>query len=101
MVFSEIQAVADAIAAKCAPRRIYLVSQKTATDGSLISFKLAVIVSDDIESISELECHLYAQIDSDYPFDLVLYQQREWDTLRTDSRTFAWKIDQTGSVLYE
>ncbi|MBE6855295.1 MAG: hypothetical protein E7501_06585 [Ruminococcus sp.] len=101
MVYPEIQAVADAIAEQCAPLKVYLVSQKTATDGELISFKLAVVVSDDVESISELECRLYAQIDSDYPYDLVLYQQKEWDTLRTDSRTFAWKISQTGSVLYD
>ena len=52
-----------------------------------------------MESISELECALYAQVDCDYPFDLVLYRESEWNTLCADQRTFAWKIAQNGSVL--
>lgn len=101
MLHPEIQLVADSIAKKCSPRRIYLVSQKESNTDDLISFKLALVVADDVPNISELECHLYAQVDSDYPYDLVLYKQSEWDTLRSDNRTFAWKIEQTGSVLYE
>lgn len=100
MIHEDIQRTADEIAALCKPIKLYLVSQKNATSGRLLSFKLALVVPDDVESISELECHLYAKVDSDCPYDLVLYRENEWNTLRSDNRTFAWKIEQTGSVLH-
>ena len=81
----EIQTVANEIGNICSPKHIYLVSRKEDTAGTLVSFKLALVVSDKVES--------------DYPFDLVLYRESEWNTLCTDQRTFAWKIAQTGSVL--
>ncbi len=101
MIHEAIQAVADAIVQQCSPLKIYLVSEKRDITQSLVSFKLALIVPADAGNISELECMLYANIDSDYPYDLVLYKITEWETLRSDNRTFAWKIEQTGSVLYE
>ena len=95
----EIQTVANEIGNICSPKHIYLVSRKEDTAGTLVSFKLALVISDKVESISELECALYAKVDCDYPFDLVLYRESEWNTLCADQRTFAWKIAQTGSVL--
>lgn len=101
MIYPEIQATADAIATLGSPNRIYLISRKTNhTTQELISFKLALVVADDTPNISEMECYLYSSIDCDYPYDLVLYKQSEWDTLSEDPRTFAWAIKQTGSVLY-
>ena len=102
MIYPEIQATANAIAELGKPLKIYLISHKTnhATN-ELISFKLALIVKDDTPSISELECFLYTAVDCDYPYDLVLYKQKEWETLSMDPRTFAWSIRETGGVLYE
>lgn len=102
MIYPEIQATANAIAKLGKPLKIYLISHKTnhATN-ELISFKLAVIVPDETRSISELECFLYTAVDCDYPYDLVLYTQSEWETLSEDPRTFAWSIRETGGVLYE
>ncbi len=101
MIYPEIQAVADEIAELGKPIRIYLISHKTnhATN-QLASFKLALIVPDDTKSISELECYLYTAVDSDCPYDLVLYKESEWNTLSEDPRTFAWSIKEDGSVLY-
>ena len=102
MIYPEIQATAEAIAKLGKPLKIYLISSKVnhITD-ELISFKLALIVSDETPSISELECFLYTAVDCDYPYDLVLYRQKEWNTLSQDPRTFAWSIRETGGVLYE
>ena len=84
------------------PLKVYLISTKTNQGtGELISFKLALIVSDETPNISELECFLYTAVDCDYPYDLVLYKQKEWETLSQDPRTFAWSIRETGGVLYE
>lgn len=102
MIYPEIQATADAIAELGKPLMVYLISHKTNhANGELISFKLAVIVSDKTPNISELECFLYTAVDCDYPYDLVLYKQSEWNTLSRDPRTFAWSIRNTGGVLYE
>ena len=102
MYFKEIQETADEIAKLGKPLKIYLISHKTNhASNELISFKLAVIVSDETASISELECYLYTAVDCDYPYDLVLYKESEWKTLSNDPRTFAWSIRETGGVLYE
>ena len=102
MIYPEIQATADAIAKLGKPLKIYLISTKSNhITGELISFKLALIVKNETPSISELECFLYTAVDCDYPYDLVLYKQSEWETLSQDPRTFAWSIRETGGVLYE
>ncbi len=95
-----IQQVAKSIAEKCNPIRITLVSYKTNNYEELTSFKLALIVQDGIKSMPELECSLYVEIDSDIPFDLIFYSISEWNELHTQEGTFAWKIDNTGAVLY-
>ena len=101
MMYPEIQATASEIARIGKPLRIYLISHKSNhSTGALISFKLAIIVSDDTPNISELECFLYTAVDCDYPYDLVLYRESEWETLSKDPRTFAWSIRETGDVLY-
>ena len=101
MIYPAIQEAADALAKLGKPLKIYLISHKTdhATN-RLASFKLALIVKDDTPNISELECFLYAAVDCDYPYDLVLYKESEWEALSADPRTFAWSIRENGSVLY-
>ena len=65
-----------------------------------MGFKLVVIVPDGDESVGELECRLYMQIDSDIPYDLVLYSQSEWEQFKNDIGSFAWKIHNTGAYIY-
>ena len=101
MEYPEIKATADEIARLGKPLAVYLISHKSNHQtGRLRSFKLALIVSDDTANISELECFLYTAVDCDYPYDLVLYKESEWETLSQDERTFAWSIAQTGVKLY-
>lgn len=95
-----INDIAEKIAEKCSPEKIILISYKTNNYSELTSFKLALIVSDDVESMPELECSLYMDIDSDIPFDLVFYTVSEWNSLKDSEGTFAWKIKNTGAVLY-
>ena len=102
MEFPQILATSDAIAKLGKPLKIYLISHKTDhATSELISFKLALIVPDKTPNISELECFLYTAVDCDYPYDLVLYKEKEWKTLSEDPRTFAWSIKEKGRVLYE
>lgn len=92
-VASEIQKI-------CNPLNIILVSNKINISGDVVSFKLAIVVADDTQSISELECNLYMKVDSDIPYDLVLYKESEWNELKNEIGTFAWKIYNTGAYLY-
>ena len=95
-----INSIAKSIAEKCSPQKIILISYKTNNDSELTSFKLALIVDDNTESMPELECSLYMEIDSDIPYDLVFYTVSEWNSLKDNEGTFAWKINNTGAVLY-
>lgn len=100
MVYPEIRQTADEIARLGKPLHIYLISHKSNHQtGTLISFKLALIVSDDTANISELECFLYTAVDCTYPYDLVIYKESEWNTLSNDPRTFAWSIKERGCLL--
>lgn len=96
-----ITRTADEIKSICSPLNIILVSNKVNTEGVLTSFKLVVVVKDNPdESLADLECRLYMQIDSDIPFDLVLYKQSEWDKFKCEIGSFAWKIHNTGAYIY-
>jgi hypothetical protein len=98
---TKIRNIADVIVKICSPLKIYLISNKVNISGEVTSFKLCLIVADSVHSVSELECHLYMTIDSDIPFDLVIYKESEWNDLKDDIGTFAWKINNTGTLLYE
>lgn len=100
MVEKEIQTVANDIGDKYQPRGIVLISKKVNNQGGLTSFKIAVLVDDEISSISELECKIYLDVDSIIPYDIVIYKVSEWLYLKEDISTFAYKIYSEGVWLY-
>jgi hypothetical protein len=100
MVENEIQTVADTIGTKYSPQGIVLISKKINNQGELTSFKIALLVDDDISSISELECKIYIDVDSNIPYDIVIYRVSEWLYLKEDTSTFAYKIYSQGVWLY-
>ncbi|MGN0614560.1 MAG: hypothetical protein ACI4JB_11775 [Porcipelethomonas sp.] len=81
-------------------KKIYLISVKVDTMGELTSFKFGLIVDNSIKSTSELAGRLYFNIDSELPYDLVIYSEKEFDELKGEIGTFAWKINNSGTVLY-
>ena len=96
----DILHVTEEIAKDCSPLAVILISQKHNLTGDVTSFKLGIIVSDDVKSISELECKLYLKVDSEIPYDLVLYKLSEWNSLKNEIGTFAWKINNSGVFVY-
>lgn len=96
----KIKYVADSIIDVCSPSKMFLISNKISTTGELTSFKLCIIISDSVASVSEMECKLYMDVDSDIPFDLVIYKNSEWEELKDDIGSFAWKINNTGTLIY-
>ncbi len=84
----------------CNPKKIILFSKKYNISGELSSFKLCVIVSDDI-NINSLKQTLYLELECENPFDVLIYRQSEWDENCEDEHSFAEKIKKSGAVLYE
>lgn len=88
----------DAIVRLAAPETILLVSRKEAVDGSLTAVKLCVVIGEgDPDAV---ERRLYMDIDSDLPYDVLVYTRGEWDRLAEDVASFASRIRKTGRVLY-
>lgn len=81
-------------------KKIYLISVKVDNNSELKSFKFGLIVDNDIKSTSELAGHLYFDVDCELPYDLVIYTESEFDSLKDEIGTFAWKINNSGTVLY-
>lgn len=48
----------------------------------------------------ELLTDMYLNIESDRPFDLLLYTPEEWESNVTDKTSFAYQINNEGVVLY-
>jgi len=84
----------------CEPSKIILFSKKFSLSEELTSFKLCVIVADDVDVI-DLESRLYLELDCEDPFDILLYKSSEWEHHTEDDSSFAGTIARTGVVLYE
>jgi hypothetical protein len=100
MIEDTIQQVSNTIGERYSPRGIVLISKKVNNHGELTSFKVALLVDDDITSVSELECKIYIDVDSDIPYDIVIYRVSEWLYLKEDTSTFAYRIYSQGVWLY-
>lgn len=81
-------------------KKIFLISFKVDNDSELKSFKLALILDDSAGNLPELECQLYLEVDCELPFDLVIYHESEFDRLKDEIGTFAWKINNSGAEIY-
>lgn len=95
-----IMNVVDQILDICNPHMIILFNKKYDLFDNLTSFKLCVIVPDDVDA-NELECNLYLELDCENPFDVLIYRNSDWNNLREDEASFASTISKTGVVLYE
>ena len=55
----------------------------------------------ETENKAELERELYLAIDSDVSFDIIIYTPSEWEVLIPDAQSFAHRILEKGTVIYE
>jgi hypothetical protein len=98
MLDSKIKSVLDAVIALINPTQIYLYNKKVGSDGKVKSFKLCV-VSDFVHKPTA-ERQIYVNIDSEVPFDVLLYSNTEWNDLSPDASTFAYSVLTGGEKLY-
>ncbi len=96
-----IKTTADLLKQNCNDiNKLFLISFKINNEGELTSFKIALILDDAADNLPELECKLYLDVDCELPYDLVIYRQSEFDKLKEEIGTFAWKINNSGAMLY-
>lgn len=57
-------------------------------------------VVQDTEDKRQLLTDMYVEIESDVPFDIVLYTNKEWDECVKDTTAFAYQINNTGVTIY-
>lgn len=84
----------------CTPFRVYLVSEKRSSKGALLSFKLCLIVPDEKDA-DRVETELLLNIDTPVPCDYIVYNLSDWNDCVDDDSTFAYRIENSGELLYE
>ena len=99
MLPREITDVVLGIAEKFTPDKIYLFSNKRGPMGKTSGFKLCVIM--DCEDRDEIQREIYRSIDSEVPYDIVLYTPEEWSELTERKGSFAQKVFETGVLVHE
>ena len=94
-----ISDMADKVVSICRPFQIFLVSRKTDSKGNVTAFKLCVIV-DSCYDTRKLESKLLLETDCDVPCDFIVYTADEWNEFAEDDCSFAYRIDNSGVLLY-
>jgi len=94
----EILAVVEKLIPMLKPHAIYLYNHRVGASGESTAFKLCVVAP--MEDKQEVEQYAYLEIDSEIPFDLLLYTPEEWQHLTYRDSSFAHRIQQTGTKLY-
>lgn len=90
----EIKSVAQQIKKMTDVKKIMLFHTKNNVHGNLSGFKMCVI-TDTADKVM-LELKIYREIESDIPFDVVIYTPHEWECLSAENGTFAHKVEKTG-----
>lgn len=94
-----IRSVCSDIVRHFSPDRVILFSIKHSVSGRARSFKVCVIMRTDEKAA--MEKRIYLDVDSDIPFDVLLYTPEEWDRLIAQKDSFARSITEEGTVIYE
>lgn len=97
---SEISRVALRIAELFLPEKIILYAKKiNIYKNDIKNFSLCVIMHSDDNLLTERD--IYLKVESDIPFDILVYTPKQWQNLIADKHTFACSTIQKGTVLYE
>ena len=81
------------------PVSLILFHRKLGHSGQTLSFKICVVI--DVKNKLEVEKNIYKDIDSDIPFDVIIYTQEEWNQLKLKKHSFANKILKRGNIINE
>lgn len=81
------------------PSEIILFHKKISNLGKIIGFKVCLIM--EVEDKFEVEKNIYRHIDSEVPFDVIIYTCDEWNELKLKKHSFANNILERGYFFNE
>lgn len=81
------------------PYKLILFHRKVGNSGKTLSFKICIVIN--IKNKLEIEKNIYKNIDSDIPFDVIIYTQEEWEKLKYKKHSFVNKILKIGIIIDE
>lgn len=93
-----IKKVCDDIKNNFNPEKIILFNAKHSVSGEIRSFKICVII--DTKNKLDTERHIYLDVDSDIPFDILVYTPSEWEALLNEKSSFACRVIKEGTYVY-
>lgn len=94
------QEVIEKLCSIAKPEKLILYGSKMdVATGNVKDIDVCLVV--ETENKAELERELYLSIDSDVSFDIIIYTPFEWEVLITDKQSFAHRILEKGTVIYE
>lgn len=93
-----ISSVCEEIVNNFSPEKVILYNVKRNVTGEIRSFKICVIVETD--NRLDTERHIYLDVDSDIPFDVLVYTPDEWDRLLKEKSSFAYRIINGGTYIH-
>ena len=96
----EVQRICDEIVRLCRPEKVILFDRKNrVSTGEIKSISLCVIIAG--QDKDEVEKKIYLEVDSPLSFTLIVYTLEQWDKLLEDDQSYARRIMQKGTLLYE
>ena len=94
----QIRILCDEIIRLASPSKIILFSQKASLTGDITSFKLCIVAEGNA---AEIEGEIYLKTDCALHYDVLVYSAADWARLIFEPDSFAARINDTGSVLYD
>jgi predicted nucleotidyltransferase len=96
---TQIVNIKEQIVSQYSPSKVILFgSQAKGTATNKSDIDICIVKSTDKKR--ELLTDMYLNIDSDKPFDLLLYTEDEWNDCINDPTSFAYLVNQKGTILY-
>lgn len=93
-----VRKVSDEILRRFGPQEMILYNLKRDVSGDVSSFKICVVAP--TQDKFETEKQIYLGIDSEVPFDVLIYTPEEWRMLRDEKGSFAYRIIRKGQYIY-
>lgn len=93
-----IENVCRAITESFAPKKIIIYNKKANPSGEVSSFKLCAVI--DTPNTLQCEGEIYARVECDLPFDVLVYTPEQWDKFSAQTDSFAARIAGTGVEIY-
>ena len=94
----EIEETVDQIVKLFSLSRVIEYNTKYDMDGKLRSFKLCIVGK--IQDKKKMLTQIFDEVDSEIPYDILLYTDEQFEELKDSSDAFASRVNQKGRLRY-